>query len=229
MSGSREIPSSSEPPADAFLGAPDARDFLDTTEVLQRARDGSSLGFEELWRRFVPALQVCLAGKLHSYAHTKLGARLVPEIPDLLQTTMLKASRHLGDFDYRGPGSLLAWLRQIALNEFKNRVDYWLADRRDVNRDGVHLLASGTNPVGPDPRAQGPGPRTTAEIDEQRRQVGAALETLDEIHRDLLLFRFFAGASWAEIAQQLGYPSPDAARMDCTRHALPAFALALHP
>ena len=209
------------------FGAPDPATFSDTAQAVERAQGGSTTGFDPLWRRFVPALEVALAGKLRGFADTRLRLRLLSEIPDILQATMLKASMHLGEFEYRGTGSLLAWLRQIAHNEFTNRLEYWLADCRDVNRERRSAARSGTFAGLPEPPAAEPGPRTSAEIGEQRMRVGAALETLVPALRHILFFRFFGGAEWDEIAEQLDYPSADAVRMECTRKAIPAFILAL--
>jgi DNA-directed RNA polymerase specialized sigma24 family protein len=43
--------------------------------------------------------------------------------------------------------------------------------------------------------------------------VQAALAQLSERHRELILLRDYAGSSWEAIADELGLPSPDAARM----------------
>ena len=58
-------------------------------------------------------------------------------------------------------------------------------------------------------------------------QIGAALDSLGPVHREMLFLKFYAGASWTEIADHLGLASPDAARQDCKRKALPALAIAL--
>jgi DNA-directed RNA polymerase specialized sigma24 family protein len=40
-----------------------------------------------------------------------------------------------------------------------------------------------------------------------------SLAELEEAHREVLLLRHYAGASWERTAELMGHPSPDAARM----------------
>ncbi|MFQ5505904.1 MAG: RNA polymerase sigma factor [Planctomycetota bacterium] len=209
------------------LGAPAASAFTDTETALAAARQGDEAGFERLWQRFVPGLEVTLAGKLSTLPEPRLRSRMLANLPDLLQEVLLKASTNLESFEYRGPGSLLAWLQEIARNELRNRLEFWRAERRDVRREQEAAFSNETFPRAPAPPAPGPGPRTAAGVGEQRLRVGAALEALDHANRRLLFFRYFARASWQEIAESLGFPTADAARMECTRNALPALALAL--
>jgi len=211
----------------AILRAPDPIDFTDTAQVLEAARSGDAPSFERLWQRFLPGLCAILAGKLHGLTDARLRNRLRADLPDMLQDIWLNASAALAGFEYRGSGSMLAWLRKIAINEFTNRLKFWQADRRDARREREVAFSNETFPGAPAPAARVPGPRTSAELDEQRLQVGAALESLDPVHRELVCLKFYAGASWSEIAECLGLPGPDAARMECKRKVLPALAIAL--
>jgi hypothetical protein len=58
---------------------------------------------------------------------------------------------------------------------------------------------------------------------ERRRRVAAALAALPERWYTLLHLRFLGGAEWSEIAAAIGSPTADAARIECTQRALPAF------
>ena len=75
--------------------------------------------------------------------------------------------------------------------------------------------------------ASEPGPATKLGISEQRRKVARALAELDQRHHQILFLRFFGGAAWKEIAEQIDAPSADAVRMECAGKALPALAAAL--
>ncbi len=64
-------------------------------------------------------------------------------------------------------------------------------------------------------------------MSEKRRKVARALAELDQRHHQILFLRFFGGAAWQEIAEQINAPTADAARMECAGKALPALAAAL--
>ena len=54
-----------------------------------------------------------------------------------------------------------------------------------------------------------------------------ALASLSDRHHTIVLWRFFAGAEWSEIAQEIGAPSGDAVRMECYLKVFPAIAAVL--
>ena len=61
-----------------------------------------------------------LAGSIMSTAMRYLGDR--DESRDVLQECFLRAFTHMGEFDYRGQGSLRAWMARIVANESINRL-----------------------------------------------------------------------------------------------------------
>lgn len=61
-----------------------------------------------------------LAGSVMSTAIRYLGDR--DESRDVLQECFLRAFTHIGEFAYRGPGSLRAWMARIVANESINRL-----------------------------------------------------------------------------------------------------------
>ena len=73
-------------------------------EALRRGKSSAKRAFYEQFHRYLAA--VC--------------ARYVPtdeDVKDLLQDVFLKIFNRFGSFEHRGPGSLQAWSRKIAVNE----------------------------------------------------------------------------------------------------------------
>lgn len=209
------------------LGIPEPRTFADTHATLQRAVAGSQDAFAELWLRYVPGLEVLLCGRMWRGLGPALRPRLMAEAEDILAQVMASAFHKLGSFTYQGPRSFLAWLCRIAENTLANRIAYWTAQGRDARIEvPVEAPGSSTSP-GPRLLARGNGPVTAILHDERRQRVARALATLPERLYTILYWRFFSGAPWEEIAELIGAPSADAARMECFNHALPAFAAAL--
>jgi len=204
------------------LGAPPPQDFTQTRQDLQRFRGGDVEAFGVIWRRYAPALELIVAARILPRLAPELRARIALE--DVLQIASRKALEKLGDFEFRGPGSILAWMSVIATHVVSDQTDYWRAAVRDVRRDRElpHRDVDTGSPgvVGPDA-----GPATQASRSEQKRLLAEALQRLSERHQTIILLRFFAGATWDEVAAELGAGvSADAARMELRGRVLPLLA-----
>jgi RNA polymerase sigma factor (sigma-70 family) len=208
---------------DAF-GAPPIAAFMNTAADLDRHRNGDPDGFAALWRRIRPALEVHLHARLLPSVAPAIRVHVDSE--DLLQDTAMVAWTRLNVFEYRGPGSLLAWLREILTHLFQDRLDYWRAGKRHPRATQPIASAGTTSGVAIPIADEGPGPSTSFSMAERRRRVSLALASLPERWYTMLHLRFMGGADWNEVAEAIGAMSPDAARVECTSRALPAFAQA---
>ncbi len=225
----RDGPNRRLPPPLPDLAAPSPREFEGTRADLDRWLSGDERAFDSLWRRYRPALEVLVAGRIRARLEERLRPRLDAEAEDLLQEAAITILAKLRGFEYRGPGTLLAWMSRIAENAVRDRVDYWRAGKRHPGAERISPAA--TRPTGSGipsglPHA-GPGPATQADIAERRRRVAAALATLSERHHAIAFLRFFGGADWSEIAREVSSPSADAVRMECYGKVVPALAAAL--
>ena len=205
------------------------RDEFERTQAdLSAFTGGDSRAFERLWQRFRPACEVLLVGRFRNGLEPALRARLEDELEDILQDTALTVFRDLRGFQYRGRGSLLAWIGTIATHTAADRVDYWRTGKRNpklVQRVGPDSGSSMAPAV--EPRDPGSGAATQVGKSERRRMLGEVLATLPERFQTIVMWRFFAGAEWAEIAAEVGSPSADAVKMECLVKVLPAIAAAL--
>src|SRR5262245_34736356 len=154
--------------------------------------------------------------------------RLTSELDDILQDAAVTAFRQLRGFEYRGSGSLLAWFGTIALRAAGDRLDYWRADKRSpaIHNRG-HAVADTSQPGDGTPEnvsASTPSALSELHRAEGRRRLGDALAELPERQQTIVMWRFFAGAEWADIAAEVESPSAEAIKMECVLKILPAIA-----
>src|SRR5213593_4382500 len=182
---------------DSPTGTP-APDLDSTALLLSRIREGSTEARERLFARVVPTLQ--------RWAHRRLPdrARDVLDTDDLVQVTVLRALVRLDDFQYQGDGAFLAYLRQILLNAIREKI-------RRAGRRPPHVT------LDEDLLDRGPPILETLIGREPIVRYEKALESLPAEARQLLILRLEFEYSHREIAEALGRPSEDAARMSVAR------------
>lgn len=169
-----------------------------TAVLLVRARGGDVEAREELFQRFLPVLR--------RWAHRRLPlhARDLNETSDLVQITLLRALNRIDRFEARGEGAFLGYLRQILLNVVREEI------RRSARR-GPHESLKET--------LASPYSSLAEQVIglEQMERYQRALETMSEEQQQAVLLRLEFGYTYAQIAEALGKPSPDAARMTVVR------------
>jgi RNA polymerase sigma-70 factor (ECF subfamily) len=129
---------------------------------------------------------------------------------DVAQSVFEDVLRDLPRFEERGEEAFRHWLYLKTENKIR---DAW---RRKLGPDGrPREDAMGSNDA--EPAARGPGPATEAgEIDEAVRLRRAVAE-LQPAQREIVTLRDEAGLGFAAIAERLGLPGADAARMRYAR------------
>jgi RNA polymerase sigma-70 factor (ECF subfamily) len=119
------------------------------------------------------------------------------DVRDLCQETLLKAYRALGTFKKEARFS--SWLYQIALNVCRDRL------RRRKSRPQVSLDemmdAGEIAPFG-----RGPSPLDLIEARDLSRAVAAAVESLPQEQREVVVLKEYQGLTFLEIAQALDVP-----------------------
>jgi RNA polymerase sigma-70 factor (ECF subfamily) len=153
---------------------------------------------EELFQRFLPVLR--------RWAHRRLphNARDLSDTSDLVQITLLRALNRIDRFDVRGEGAFLAYLRRILLNVVREEIRR--SSRRGPHEELQETLAS-------------PHASMVEQVVgfQQMERYQRALEEMDEQQQHAVLLRIEFGYSYQQIAEALGKPSPDAARMVVVR------------
>ena len=172
-----------------------------TVQLLGRARGGDDGALEALFRRYLPALQRWARGRLPR------GARDVMETDDLVQATVLRTLRRIDDFDPDHSGAFQAYMRRGILNALRDEM------RRKKRMPTKADTARGVEAPSPSPIEDAIGRETLARYD-------AALERLKPIEREAVVARVELCFSYRQIAEALGKPSADAARMTVSRALL---------
>lgn len=186
----------------------DPADVESTARLLVRIRAGDSEARERLFARALPLLQ--------RWAHRRLPSRArdIADTDDLVQVALLKAFHRVGEFESRREGAFLAYLRTILLNSVRDEL------RRSVRRPEVTEID--------DEMVGDEGPSILDELigRDRMRRYEAALGRLTEQQREAVILRIEFGMSHREVAEAMGKPNADAARMTVAR-ALAQLARAL--
>ncbi len=154
---------------------------LSDTELVALARSGDHDAFGELVRRYQrPAYSVAL-----SVAGNHQDAE------DAAQEAFLTALQRLDDC--RNPARFGAWFLSIVRNRARNLV------RRESLRSG--------DPIPDTAHSKEPSPAKAAQLAALRSRLEAALQTLPEVQREIVLLHDWEGWKHDEIAERLGIPS----------------------
>lgn len=170
-------------------------------DLLERARQGDELALDELMRRYGPRLRRWARGRLPVWA------RSIADTQDMVQDTLLRALRRIDGFEVRGDGALQAYLRQALLNRIREEM------RRTACRPKGDTLDSATADDAPTPLELAVGQETL-------RRYEAALERLRPEDRQAIIGRVELAMNNDELAQALGKPTANAARVALQRALL---------
>jgi len=169
-----------------------------TIHVLERARKGDRLAARVLLERALPPLRRWARGRIPTYG------RGPADTEDVVQDAVVETLKRLDRFEHRTVGALQAYMREIVVNKVRDVV-------RRVRRRGVPIEPPET--LGDD----APSPLERAIMAERLERFVDALQRLRPAERQAVVWRIELGYSYDEIAQRLGKPSTDAARMTVSR------------
>lgn len=183
-------------PNDPFEASPES-----TATLLELVRAGDDGARERLIRRYLPGLRRWAHGRLPGRA------RGMVDTDDLVQVAMLRALRKVESFEPQHTGSFLAYLRRILLNSMTDEIRR--ADRRPAAEPLGEDLVDGS----PSLIEQTIGREAVAAYE-------AALAELSGPAQEAVILRIELGFSYPEIAEAIGSPSANAARMTVSRALL---------
>jgi RNA polymerase sigma-70 factor (ECF subfamily) len=167
-------------------------------DLLARAQAGDAEALDILIARYLPRLRRWATGRLPSWA------RDLAETQDLVQETVIKAFRQIDRFEVRGEGALQAYLRQALLNRI----------RSEIRRAGRRAPAG---ELDPETETADPSPLELAIGREAAQRYEDALGRLRAGDREAIIGRVELGLSHDELAEALGKPTANAARMAVER------------
>src|SRR5438874_5812226 len=172
---------------------------VDTTfDLVERAKAGDSDALNHLFARFLPSLRRWASGRLPRWT------RDLMDTDDLVQETVFRAVKRIDRFEARHEGALQAYLRQAIVNRIRD----------EVRRAHRVPAASPLEDEEPDNAAS---PLDLAIGSEAVERYDAALARLRPEEREAIVARVEMDCSYQDVAQALGKPSADAARMAVSR------------
>jgi RNA polymerase sigma-70 factor (ECF subfamily) len=177
----------------------DQRVSLDTTfDLVERAKSGDADALNRLFARYLPSLRRWASGRLPRWS------RDLMDTDDLVQETVVRAVKRIDRFESRHEGALQAYLRQAIVNRI---------------RDEIRRSKRSPTPIMLDDNAadNGASPLEAAIGEEALDRYEAALARLRPEEREAIVARVEMDGSYQDVAQALGKPSADAARMAVSR------------
>lgn len=169
-----------------------------TANLLVRAQTGDKEALNRLFERHIPLLKRWASGRLPRWA------RQVADTSDLVQETVIATLRNLPSFELRGDGALQAYLRQALINRIRNEM------RKALLRPVANEIDSQHPHDGTSPLEAAIGTQTLERYE-------TALARLTDEEREAVVTRVEFGLSYAEVAEVIGKPTADAARMAVVR------------
>ena len=166
--------------------------------LLERAQAGDRAALDALVTRYLPRLQRWASGRLPRWA------RDVADTQDLVQETVFQTFKRIEAFEPRGEGALQAYLRQAILNRIREEL------RRAGRRPPKGPLDSQVLDDARSPLEEAIGQQAV----ERYERALAALRRED---REAVVAKIELGYTNQELAELLGKPSANAARMSVER------------
>ena len=169
-----------------------------TFELVEKAKTGDAEALDRIFTRYLPALRRWASGRLPQWTRDLMST------DDLVQETFIRVMKGIDRFEMRHDGALHGYLRQAIVNRVRDEVRRGKRapaltdiDERHADRDATPLeLAIGQ---------------------EALERYEAALARLRTEEREAIIARVEMGLSYQEIAEALGKPTPEAARMAVSR------------
>jgi len=172
-----------------------------TFDLVERTKAGDREALNRLFTRYLPALRRWASGRLPRWT------RDLMDTDDLVQETVIRAVKRIDRFESRHEGALQAYLRQAIVNRIRD----------EVRRTKRSPLATALDENASD---RGASPLEAAIGTEALERYEAALARLRPEEREAIVTRVEMDGSYQEVAQALGKPSADAARMAVSRALL---------
>jgi RNA polymerase sigma-70 factor (ECF subfamily) len=166
-------------------------DLDNDRQWIERMLAGDERAFRAFFEDYYP--------RLYRFALPRLG-RNPDTAKDVVQATLIKAMRKLGDF--RGEAALFTWLCQICRHQI---ADHVRAERRYSNK--VILLEDSEDVRAALESLEAPAtddPLTRCDRGELTRLIHAVLDRLPGRYGDALEWKYIEGHSVEEIGQRLG-------------------------
>jgi RNA polymerase sigma factor (sigma-70 family) len=169
-----------------------------TADLFDLVRRGDAAARNRLLARYLPVLKTWAHGRLPT------GARDLVDTDDLVQVTLVRTLNHLEGFEPRHEGAFLAYLRRALLNQIRDEI------RKMKRRPERGALEDDFPDSSPSPLEQAIG-------SEAAERYESALARLPKDYQEAVLLRIEFGYTYDQMAEALGRPTSNAARLLVSR------------
>lgn len=166
-------------------------------ELIEAAQAGDGSALEHLAGLYRPHLRRWARGRLPR------GARAFIDTEDVVQEVLAASVQKVQGFQYRHAGAFQAYLREAVRNRIRDEI------RKAERGPLAKTLEERAAPYG--------SPLDELVGREALSRYEQALERLKPQEREAVVSRIELGMSYAEVAESIGKPSADAARMTVAR------------
>lgn len=180
-----------------------------TLELIERVKSGDAEALDRIFARYLPALRRWASGRLPRWTRDLMST------DDLVQETFIRAMKGINRFEMRHEGALHGYLRQAIVNRVRDEVRRGKRAPALTELDDRHADRDAT-------------PLELAIGEEALQRYEGALTRLRTEEREAIVARVEMGLSYQEIAEALGKPTSEAARMAVSR-ALMRLAREMEP
>jgi RNA polymerase sigma-70 factor (ECF subfamily) len=184
-------------------------DSSETQELMAAARDGDGEARNRLLERHRSALRRMVGLRMDRAVQGRLDAS------DIVQDVLVEANRRLADYLATAKMPFALWLRHLARDHLIDaHRRHRGAARRSVDREQALVSAPMADQSAMDlaalVRDRQLTPAAAATHHELERRFAAALETLDDLDREIILLRHFEQLTNQQAAQALKLSEPAA-------------------
>lgn len=169
--------------------------------LAERAAQGDRAAVDVLIQRYLP--------ELRAFVRLRAGpvVRARESSDDIVQSTCREVIEHIDRFQFPSEPAFKQWLYTTALRKILNRNDYYLAQKRDAQREVPLQGGSGSSADQQrlfDCYRSFSSPSRHAVLKEELERIERAFEQLPEEYREVITLAHVVGLSRVEIAEQMG-------------------------
>ncbi len=159
---------------------------VDTPDLIRRYQRGQPGAFEALYNRY----------KDYVYRVALFMTRNSGDAEEVVQDTFIDLLRALPRYDTGGPARFETWLYRVTINRSQMRLRRERSPSADWDQvaEQVESIVNGHTSHNPE---------AAALRREQASAIWRAVDGIPDIHREVVILRYQAGLSYAEIAQVL--------------------------
>ncbi len=163
--------------------------------TIDSASRGDSQAIAALLERNLP--------RLRAFVRLRMGPQLRAKesASDLVQSACREVLEHVERYRYRSEANFRQWLFTTAARKIRDRVDYYRAQRRSVDREAVAATSlESVAGVYADLRT----PSAQLEIEERIARLEAAFDRLSDEHREVITLARIVGLPHKQVGAAMG-------------------------